>query len=895
MSADESRPDPDALLRRVQAEGARAERAHLKVFFGYAPGVGKTYSMLEAARRAKAEGIDVVVGLVETHGRKETALLMEGIEVLPRAVVEYKGTKLTELDLDAAKSRRPQVLLVDELAHTNAPGSRHAKRWQDVLELLDAGVHVWSTLNVQHVESLNDAVAAVTHVVVRETVPDAILDRADEIELVDIPLDELFARLRDGKVYLGEAGERALESFFRRGNLLGLRELALRRTAERIDDDIRAFRDEHEVRVTWPTAPRILVLVGASPTSVQVIRAGRRMSDEADAPWLAAWVESPLTPLRDADRDRLEENLKLAERLGARIVRLSGANVAEAILDYAHGESITQVVVGRPHARFSWRDIWRGSLVQQLIRGAHDVDIRVVSAKVPLARERAAERRAGQPVRPHELLAAALLVITATVIAWLIGLSRLAETDVVLIYLAVITFSAVRFGRVASLVAAALAVGGFDFFFVPPFFTFTVADTRHVLTFGMMFVVGAFVSTLASRLKDQESEANVRERRTQSVLTLARATSAAQDPLSAATSLAEHAAGVFQRETAVLLPDETGTLGVAASIGIGALEKTERGVVAWVMQNGRIAGRGTDTLPGSLVLALPLTTPSSVEGVLVVLVRDRGDDSVLDPAQRDLADAFARQTGAAIKRLRLEEEARRSALKRRTEEMRSSLLSAVSHDLRTPLGAITGATTTLLDEEARLSDADRRALLGAVADQAFHLERLVSSLLDMTRVESGALVLRREWVPVEEVVGSAIARVRPRLGARTVATRLAPDVPLLHVDPVLFEQVLVNLLDNAAKHTPPGTRVLVDAGAAADGLEIAVSDDGPGLPPGVDVFEKFVRGPETTSGGVGLGLAICRGIVEAHGGTITAEARPEGGARFSIRLPLPPPPPKAPA
>jgi two-component system, OmpR family, sensor histidine kinase KdpD len=874
------------------AQHARERRAQLKVFFGYAPGVGKTHAMLEAARRAKQQGGDVVVGLVETHGRDEIRALMSDLEILPRLTVDLDGERRKELDLDAAKARKPDVLLVDELAHTNAPGSRHHKRGQDVLELLDQGIDVWTTLNVQHVESLNDAVAKITHVVVSETVPDALLDRADEIELVDIPLDELLARARDGKVRLGAQLGAHQE---KRGDLVALRELALLRTAARIDDDVRAFRDEHEVKTTWPTAARLLVCVGASPTSVNVIRAARRMADDGDASWAAAWVESPLTPLSETDRERLDAHLKLAAELGARIVHLSGPNVAEALIEYAHDENITQIVVGRPHG-FSWRDVARGPLVQQLLRAAHDIDIRVVSDKAERGAAAASARRDTPRSRAAtaralaRMMAASALVAVATLITWAFGLERLAEADVVLVYLVVITIAAVRFGRGASILAAALSVAAFDFFFVRPFFTFSIADARHALTFAMMFVVGLFVSTVAARLRRQELEASSRERRTQSVLALTNATAAAQHAIEVAVSLSEHAAAAFQRETAVLLPNDRGDLVARASVGIGGLQQPELRVAQWVSQHGRPAGRGTDTLPESVTLALPLASRATVEGVLVLLVKDSNDISVLDASQRELADAFARQTAAALERLRLSEAARVAALKMRTEEMRTSLLSSVSHDLRTPLGAITGAATTLLEDSASLPEKDRRALLESVAEQGFALERLVASLLDMTRVESGALVLRREWIPVDELVGSALARTRPRLDPRTVRTQL-DDVPLLHVDPILFEQVLVNLLDNEAKYTPPESTIEITARVSGGAIELCIVDDGPGLPGGVDIFEKFVRGPGTNAGGLGLGLAICKSVVDAHGGTITGATRATGGACFTVRLPVPPTPP----
>lgn len=919
---DDGRPNPDVLVKALQAEQQRQRRARLHIFFGYAPGVGKTYAMLRAGRAAKDDGRDVVVGCVETHGRQETEALLQALPPpLPRTTVAHKGTALAEFDLDAALKRKPELLLVDELAHTNAPGSRHAKRWQDVLELLDAGIDVWTTLNVQHVESLNDAVAQVTHIVVKETVPDEVLDRADEFVLVDLSPDALLERLQEGKVYMPAVAERALAHFFKRGNLLALRELALRRTAERVDAEVRAFRSEHDIRAVWPAATRILACVGPGHSTPRVLRAARRMADGADASWMAVAVDSPLLPQTAAERRRLEKHLEMAERLGAEVVRLSGPKISEVLLEHARRENVTLIVVGQTRHR-GWRalrDLPSGSIVDQLLRDNEGIDVRVVARR---STEAAAEvdERTPSPARwsitTSQALGSVALVGVATGLSF--ALRALGPIDVVMIYLAVIMVVAARFGAVASLIASALSVAAFDFFFVQPTFTFAVADFRFAITFAMMFVVGLLISVLMGRLRQEREDAQRRERRTRSQLALTRSLVDADDTASVAAVLARATTDAVQRKATVVLAPE-----VAADPAFASLDDKARSLVRWVLANGRPAGRGSDTLPSSSWLCLPLALDERVLGVLLIEALDLREErvllsgrhskgspgeapappteprSVLDGEQKELIDAFARQTGIALHRLSLVEEARRAAVQARTEEMRSTLLSAVSHDLRTPLATITGAATMLLDTDDRLPADERLAMLKVIAEEGFHLEQLVSSLLDMTRLETGALTVKRDWVPVDEIVGSALARVEDLLGRRVVTTNLPADLPLVHGDPVLLQQVLVNLLENVARHTPLRTpvdinaRVADDVEGAAPSIEISVADRGPGLPvvdKGVDIFGKFVRGPGAKPGGAGLGLAIVSGLVMAHGGSVSAHNRDGGGAVFVVRLPVVPVP-----
>ncbi len=886
MNTPPSRPDPDSLVLRLRQEEQKANRAHLKVFFGFAPGVGKTWRMLQAARDLTDEGVDVLVGVVETHGRYDTASLLLGLPILPREKRIHRGKTLEEFDLDGALARRPGLLLLDELAHQNAPGSRHPRRWQDVMELLDAGVNVYTTLNVQHLESLNDVIQQITHVRVRETVPDAILDRADEVELVDLPPDALLQRLREGKVYLPEQARRAADHFFQRGNLLALRELALRRTADRAGADVQAFQESHPDGSAVGTGERILVCVGPSPGSDRLIRAARRLAAGLRAPWMAAYVEpSPTSPFPEADRLRLEAHLRLAESMGGESVTLPGPGVAESLLAHARKHHVTRILVGKPtHSR--WKDWLRGSLLDALVRGSGGIEVHVLSGDGAgdgaWVGERGAMDEGGSP--PETLAGFAwstLLVGLATGLAWLPG-RYLDLPDLAMIYLLVISVVAVRWGRRPSLLASALSVAAYDFFFVPPRFTFAVSDVRHGLTFVMMFGIGMVLSGLALRLKGQEKKARQREGRTGVLFALSRELGDAGEEQQVAAVLARHAREVFGGDATVALAKETGQ--VLEEGEPSFTDPQEGGVVRWVLQHGQPAGRGTDTLPGATVTCFPIRQGAETLGALVL--RYRGEEK-MDLETRTFLETFLRQGALALERARLGRESRIQAMRARTEEMRSSLLSAVSHDLRTPLATITGAATTLRDTPTSLPEGEREELLAAICEEAERMERLVGNLLHMTRLESGALRLKREWIPVEEVVGSALSRVESLLKDHPVNISLENSNLLLWVDPVLWEQVLINLLENAARHTGEGTRITVEARAVEGGMEMEVRDWGPGLPPGEEarVWEKFYRGPGAPPGGIGLGLAICKGIVEAHGGTLGAENAPGGGARFVLHLP----------
>ncbi len=875
MDDRDDRPDPDALLQSLKAEEARAARARLKIFFGAAPGVGKTYAMLQEARRAHGDGEDVVIGVVETHGRRETEELVAGLPAIPRRILHHRGVPLAEFDLEAALARRPRRILVDELAHTNAPGSKHVKRWQDVLELLDAGIDVHTTINVQHVESLGDVIQQITGVRVRETVPDALIERADEIELVDISPDELLQRLAEGKVYVPEQAQRAVQNFFHKGNLHALRELALRRTAERVDAEVLAYRKEKGISATWPTAERILVCVGPSPGSERLIRATKRIAEGLHAQWAAAHVELiGAPPLGEKDRDRVEAHLRLAESLGGEVVRLTGRTVASALLDHARETNVTRIVAGKPtHPR--WRDLVRGSLLDSLIRGSGAIEVHVIAPvdqgppppASPIPRERATAAAYGWAVLAIALATAAGMVV-----------SRYATiAEVTMLYLIAITLASLA-GRGPSLVAASLAVAAFDFCFVTPKYTFAVTDVRYLMTFGVMFGAGIAISTLTTRLRGQERDALIRERHTHALLDFTRDIAAAGAPGDVAAVTVEHLEASFPVSASVLVPDPDEPGALTAVAGLMPLAPQELGVVRWTFEHKQAAGKGTDTLPGARVLAVPLVSGDDAVGVIAVQAKQ-------DPRRRGgaavpLIEAIARQAGLALGRVKFAEQAREAALRVRTEEMRNALLSAVSHDLRTPLAVITGAATTLRDDGDRLPAAARRDLSSQIVEDARRLERVLGNLLQLTKVESG-LVPNRELIPVEELVGGALTRMEGALGGFKVDVDIPPEL-CVPVDPVLFEQVLINLIDNAVKHGAPP----LELHARRDGAHVVldVIDHGAGVPAelGATLFDKFVRA--SAAPGAGLGLAVVRAIVEAHGGRVAVANVPGVGARFRIEL-----------
>ncbi|MBI4502570.1 MAG: sensor histidine kinase KdpD [Gemmatimonadetes bacterium] len=886
----ERRPDPESLLAQVREEERRATRGRLKIFFGASPGVGKTYAMLEAARERKKDGVSVVVGIVETHGRHETAALLTGLEVLPRRKVEYKGVTLEEFDLDQALTRRPSLILVDELAHTNAPGSRHAKRWQDVEELLAAGIDVYTTLNVQHLESLNDVVAQITGVQVRETLPDSILDQADEVELADLSAEDLLTRLREGKVYLPEQAVHAVEQFFRKGNLIALRELALRRTAERVDEQMRGYMLEHGIHETWPAGERVLVCIGPNPAGARLIRAGKRMATSLKCDWIVLCVESPGQRMTPAERDALVENLQLAQELGAETVTLSGRSVAEEVVSYARAHNVTKIIAGKPtHPR--WRDKLFGSFLDHLVRGSGEIDVYVITGDAPETEPR--KPRATRVKSPAREYALAGLIIAACTPVNLLIFHYLSLTDVAMVYLLGAALVASRYGRGPSIVASFLCITLFNFFFVPPRFTFAVADARYLLTFAVMLGIAVVISSLTLRIREQATTARDRERRTAALYAMSRELAGTRGLTELIGIATRHLQDTFGAPAQVLLPDEDGRVRIPVGVlPAFPMDEKERSVAQWVFERGQTAGAGTGTLSGASGLYFPLTASGGTIGV--VGLRPPDPARFQEPGQITLLETFVSQAGLALERAVLADRAQHEQVEIEAERLRTALLSSVSHDLRTPLGSITGAASSLLEDRGTLPERTRRELLQSILHESQRMNRLIGNLLDMIKLESGSLQVQKEWQPLEETVGIALIRLGERISDHPVTVSLPPDLPLVPVDAVLMEQVFINLLENAVKYTPVGTPIEVSANAADGFVIVHVADRGPGLVPGDEnrIFNKFYRSPGTSdAAGAGLGLTICRGIITAHGGSMWAENRPGGGAVFHFTLPLSGPPP----
>jgi two-component system, OmpR family, sensor histidine kinase KdpD len=889
------RPDPEALLARVHEEERRAGRGRLKIFFGASPGVGKTYTMLEEARARKRAGVDVVVGLVETHGRVDTAALLEGLESLPRKSLEYRGVTLTEFDLDAALARRPGIILVDELAHTNAPGSRHARRFQDVEELLAAGINVYTTLNVQHLESLNDVVAQITGIAVRETVPDSIFDQADELEIADLTAEDLLQRLKEGKVYVPEQAARAIDRFFRKGNLIALRELTLRRAAQRVDAQMRGYMREHGIRETWPAADRLLVCIGPNPASTRLIRSGKRMATGLNADWVVVFVEAPGLRISESDREQLATNLQLAQELGAQTVSVGGINVADEILAYARDHNVTKILVGKPtHAK--WRDRLFGSLHDQLVRGSGDIDVYVITGEA--GDMRPLPRRAPAPSAPiAEYWQSALILALCTALGAAVFPRYLSLTDVAMLFVLTTGVVAYRYSRGPSILTAFLGILLFDFFFVPPRFTFAVSDVRYVLTFGVMLAIALLISMLTLRVRAQAQMARERERGTAALYGMTRELAATRGLAELITVATRHVRDTFNAAAIVLLPGQTGGLEIPADMAPSfPIDEKERSVAQWVLDRGggRLAGAGSDTLPAARGLYVPLVTTTGTIGVLGLAPSD--PKQLRDPTALLLLETFARQVAVALEREIFADRTQREQLEIEAERLRTSLLSSVSHDLRTPLATINGAATSLLESRA-MPDGTRQELIRSIIDESQRMNRLIGNLLDMIRLDSGSLQVQKEWQSLEEIVGVALIRLDERLRGRNVTVTLPPDLPLVPLDEVLIEQVFVNLLENAARYTPADSPIEVSAAIVDGAVRVEIADHGPGIPAGEEerIFDKFHRGvQDSSSGGIGLGLTICRGIISAHGGRIWAENRSGGGAVFRFTLPLSGPPPAAP-
>jgi two-component system sensor histidine kinase KdpD len=883
MPTEFSRPNPDELLEHVQAEEKQNKRGRLKIFLGYAAGVGKTYAMLEAAHQRKAEGVDVVVGYVETHGRVETQALLVDLEVIPRHPIIYRGIQLPEMDIDAVLRRQPQLVLVDELAHTNGTGSRHAKRYQDIEELLTAGIDVYTTLNIQHIESLNDVITQITGVIVHETIPDSVIDDVTDIELVDLPPDELIKRLQEGKVYVPDQAQRAIQKFFRKGNLTALRELTMRRAAERVDDQMRAYMQTRAIPGPWPASERLLVCISPGALGERLIRTGRRLANELKAEWIVLNVETTdQAGMSPVQRDKVANMLKLADELGATTLTLPGRSVAETVMEYAHRHNITKVIAGKP-LHPPWRDLLRGSVVNQLIRLSKAIDIYVISSESEPTPTKFVN--AWKPHRPWiRYIWSLMLVLAASGLSAVIT-PYISPTNLVVIFLLSVILAAVYLGRGPAVLASILGVLAFDFFFVPPNLTLVVSDTEYILTFIGMLAVGLVISHLMSMVREQAVAALRREMQTVALYELGRDLTITTGLENVAQTVIARIDKTFNRDAAIFLPIGGILKDYATSPGL-VISEDEFAVANWTFKHGQVAGQGTDTLPEASMRYQPLKTMRGAVGTLGI--QSTAHDGTLNRDQIRTLDSFANQIALAIERARLDEQARQAELLEITDKLQNALLNSISHDLRTPLASITGALSSLNDEEVTLDETARRSLIETASEEADRLNRLVGNLLDMTRLEAGAINVKREVCDIQDVIGVTLEELGPRLAERSLKVEISDNLPLVPMDFVLIERVLLNIIDNALKYSPTESTIEIRAHKADRFVKVMVLDQGVGIPPEdlERIFDKFyrVQRPGNVTG-TGLGLAICKGIVEAHGGTISAENQPGGGTVITFALP----------
>jgi two-component system sensor histidine kinase KdpD len=888
----EHRPSPEALL-----EAARRAEHHvgkLRIFVGAAPGVGKTYEMLQQAHARLKDGYDVVAGVVETHGRKETEALLAGIEVIPRRNIEYKGQLLREMDLDAILARRPQIVLVDELAHTNAEGSRHPKRYLDVEELRNNGIDVYTTVNIQHIESLNDVVAQITRVRVRETVPDAVFDRADAVELVDLTPDDLIERLKEGKVYVPKQAERALEHFFSPANLTALRELALRRTAERVDEQLLTEMQAHAIQGPWAAGERILVCVSDDPRTASLVRYAKRLADRLHGPWMALYVEGRRsTQLNEVERDRIADTLRLAQALGGESVTIPGGDrsIADDVIGYAHAHNVTQIIIGKS-TRSRWFEILHGSVVHDLVRRSGNISVHVIAgdqlpdSPIPRKSTNAAEVRYFEP-RPYvwALLGVAIALGCGELVNHWIGVE-----NVDLVFLTAVVGVAVRFGLWPSLFASVASALCYNFFFLPPIYTFTITDPHNIAAFALFTLVAIIVSNVAGRGRMQTVAAQTRVRTVESLYAFSRKLAGAGTLDDVLWATAYQTALMLKVRVVLLLPTDGSLVVRAGYPPEDMLDDADIAAAKWTWESNRAAGRGSETLPGAKRLFLPMHTGRGPIGVVGIDSDKPGP--LLTPDQRRLLDALMDQGALAIERVRLVEDMDRVERTAETERLRSALLTSISHDLKTPLAAVLGSASALRDVGDKLSDAEKADLLATVIDESERLNRFIANLLDMTKIESGAITPNLAPHDLSEIVGSALRRANKILSGHRVHLDLAADIPMVRVDAVLFEQALFNLLDNAAKYAAAGTTIGVRSWRDRDSIVLQIIDEGEGIPQGdlEHIFDKFYRVQKTDQvrAGTGLGLAISRGFVEAMQGTVTAANRADRkGAVFTITLPIP--------
>ena len=890
LKANDIRPDPDELLK----EANREIRGKLTIFLGCAAGVGKTFSMLETAHDKINEGTNVIIGWLETHGRIETEKLTEGITCIKPMLIRYREKELQEMDIDAILKTKPELVLVDELAHTNIPGSRHVRRFQDVEELLNAGIDVYTTLNIQHIESLNDVVSKITGVIVHETVPDYIVENANNIRLIDIPPEDLIKRFQEGKVYVNGQAEQALRSFFRVGNINALRELTLRFTASRVDNDMAAYMRSNRIDGPWPASGRVMVCVSASPFSAHLIRAAKRLSEGLRADFLAVHIQTSDNhfPMGDKELDRITRNMRLAEELGGKTLTIVGNDLTNDILDVANKYNVTSIVVGKPCNSRLW-ELLHGSLVDKLIRKSSGVNVYVIQSDEEKDQESAIKTVSTDAAKISWLHTTLGLLMAAgiTVISWLLE-PQLELVNIALLYLLPVLLTAIWWGRWSSYITAVGSVLAFDFLFVPPLFEFTVYDIRYLWSFIIFLVVSFLIGGRTEMLKQEVYSAKQREKSVRALYEFSRQIAAITDSDYIAQELSKYSKDTIDRETVVLIPSENESLVVKTCCSNAEKAATEKklpesefAVASWVYEHGQIAGRSTETLPGARYLFVPLISGNKTRGVFGILV----DDKKINAEEKRLIDAWAGLTAIAIERISLAKAARQAELMTESDKIRNIVFNSISHELRTPLSTIIGSASALLDKSIEYSRDLQRELLETIQDGATRMERLVANLLDTARLESGHMTLKIDWCDLEDIIGIALRQLGDITKKYNIIIKLPENLPLIRADETLLEQVLLNLFDNALKYSPVGSNIFLTAILDDANLRVSISDNGPGIPTSdiEHIFDKFYRAKQSIKiSGTGLGLSICKSIIEAHKGNIWAENIHDGGAKISFVLPI---------
>ncbi len=879
------RPSPDALL----AESTRSTRGRLKIFLGAAPGVGKTYEMLSAARRKLADGVDAVVGVVETHGRPETAALLEGLPVVPRRRLEYRNRSFEELDLDAVLARHPQLVLIDELAHTNIPGSRHAKRFQDVQELLDSGIDVYSTLNVQHLESYNDLVARITGVDVRETVPDSVLEGATDVELIDLPPDDLLERLRQGKVYVPEQARNAIANFFTRGNLLALRELSFRAAAERLDEELATYMRAHAIAGPWPTRGSLVVCVDPTEASEGLVRTAKRLADQRHVPWTALYVQTVAQRLTPNQREQLETNLALAEQLGGETATVSGMRVGTEVIEYARQHNVAQVLVGRPHG-MRWRRLLRGSLADWLVEHATGFEVTVAAME-----EEAAPVEHAVTARPswtanlpnlRDLAWAAALAVAAAALAW--GLERwLNLYNLALIFLLAVTFAGGFFGLATALLTSVLSFVLYRFLFTEPRFALVGVRPEDASTLVTFLAVSIVVGQLAARLRQQAGEARRNTARVEVLFQFSRRIATAVDERDLINAAQSGLTELFGARAVVLRALPGGKVEVPRELERSDdFRDVDHAAAEWALAHRQPAGSGTATLPAAGWHFVPVDTGG--QALAIVAVETAAASKRLRAEERRLLFALRAQLAAAFERFRLQRVSTEARVSRAAESLRSALLASVSHDLRAPLTSIMASLRGLRAEaEAKLGSREREALVDTASLESERLNRFLQDLVDMTRLSYGALAPQLTPVDLRGSLDSALRQLAPMLRGRDVDMRV-PSLPPVRANSVLLERVLLNLLDNAAKYSPADAPIHIEASHLEDRVQLNIADRGSGIPAEdrVRVFDLSYT-TQRENPGAGVGLPICKGFIEAMGGEIAVDSGPDGlGTVMTVTLPV---------